>query len=194
MTPHGVATRWVSQSLAPLVLALCLPVLAQDTPRLQGTVIRVIDGNTIEVELKNGPIRVQLSGIDAPESDQPVGTEATLTLAKLIDGKVVLLEVSEQKDSYDRMIAEVHLGDRNINLEMVALGYAWADRPNMKRSTSELCSLEFAARKAHIGLWSRPVSDWIAPWEWRKLEKRSHPSDYSHETAGACAAAIGKHE
>jgi endonuclease YncB( thermonuclease family) len=156
------ATRGLPGLMPALILALCLPAFAQDLPRLQGTVTRVLDGDTIDVELASGPIRVRLNGIDAPEKNQPMGAEATLTLSKLVNSKTVLLEPFEQ-DKYDRMIATVYLGDRNINVEMVTLGYAWAYRRYMKSANRELCSLEFAARKAHLGIWSRPTSDWIAP-------------------------------
>jgi endonuclease YncB( thermonuclease family) len=181
-----------SRGLLPaLILALCLPAAAQDLPRLQGTVTRVLDGDTIDVELASGSVNVRLYGIDAPEKNQPGGAEAKLTLAKLVDGKTVLLEPFKQ-DRYDRMLATVYIGERNINLEMVTLGYAWAYRQYMKRSNSILCAMEFAARKSHLGLWSRPKSEWVAPWEWRHRAKLKTLTDYSKETAGACVAAIGK--
>lgn len=174
-----------------LILALGLPAFSQGLPRLAGKVTRVLDGDTIEVELANGPIRVGLYGIDAPEKDQPVGKAATETLSHLVEGQTVLLEPFEQ-ERYERMIATVYRDDLDVNAEMVRLGYAWAYRKYMKRANVNLCSLEYAARKAHLGIWSRPESDWLAPWEWRHLKMRVNPTNYSHETAGACASVIGK--
>jgi micrococcal nuclease len=67
------------------ILALCLfapltalPVLAQDSlPVLVGTVTKIVDGDTIDVQLSSGPIRVPLHGIDTPERGQPGAKEAT---------------------------------------------------------------------------------------------------------------------
>jgi endonuclease YncB( thermonuclease family) len=44
-------------------------------------VLRVIDGDTIEVQLGSGPIRVRLNSIDTPEKDQPWGPQAHAALA-----------------------------------------------------------------------------------------------------------------
>jgi micrococcal nuclease len=161
------------------------------SPVLTGKVSRVIDGDTVDVVLASGLIRVRLQGIDAPERNQPGGRAAQRWLQKRLQGRVVYLEPVSQ-DRYDRMVAVVFDGEVDINQELVTAGYAWAYRRYMKRSNAELCSLEFAARKARIGLWSRSQSDWIAPWEWRHLKTRADPTDYSRETAGSCAAAIGK--
>jgi endonuclease YncB( thermonuclease family) len=53
-------------------------------PVLSGTVVRVIDGDTIDVRLASGQIRGRLNGIDTPERGQPWGKEATGELSKLV--------------------------------------------------------------------------------------------------------------
>jgi micrococcal nuclease len=74
-----------------------------------------------------GQITVRFYGIDAPERDQPHGKDAGLALRQLIGGKEVDLLPVEQ-DKYDRLVAVVMLGERNVNLDMVARGNAWAFR------------------------------------------------------------------
>ena len=94
---------------------------------LSGTVTRVIDGDTIEVQLSSGPIRVRLNSIDTPEKDQPWGSEAQAALAGRVDGRQVDLEPVTQ-DHYDRLVAVVFLRGENINAWMVQQGDAWAYR------------------------------------------------------------------
>ena len=69
--------RWCATLLLGLLLGASAVVVAQDTPVLTGSVIKVIDGDTITVQLQSGPIKVRLDAIDAPESNQPGGNAAT---------------------------------------------------------------------------------------------------------------------
>lgn len=88
-------------------------------------VIRVIDGDTIEVDIQGRLYRVRYLGIDAPESNQPFGPEATAKNRELVGGKTVLLEkdVSET-DRYGRLLRYVWVGNLLVNVELVRLGYA----------------------------------------------------------------------
>ena len=58
--------------------------------RKQVRMLRVIDGDTIEVLVRRGPFRqarkdrIRLYGIDAPETSQAEGNEATNHLKQLI--------------------------------------------------------------------------------------------------------------
>src|ERR1700755_1264685 len=94
---------------------------------LVGTVTRVVDGDTIVVELTSGVIRVRLYGIDAPEHNQPGGYESASTLRLMVEGKQVSLEPINQ-DRYSRMVAKVFVGHTNVNAEMVSRGEAWVYR------------------------------------------------------------------
>lgn len=76
---------------------------AQDIPRLAGTVAKIVDGDTIDVKLSSGPIRVRLTSIDTPEKGQPWGKEAAAALSRLVLNRPVEIEPFGQ-DRYDRMI------------------------------------------------------------------------------------------
>jgi len=158
-------------------------------PTLSGTVTRVIDGDTIEVQLSSGPIRVRLHSIDTPEKDQPWGTEARVALAGRVDGKQVDLEPVTQ-DHYDRLVAVVFLGSENINAWMVQQGDAWAYRDYLEDPS--YCAWEAVARASKRGLWSLSADSPIAPWEWRAAGRGSTAgfTDYSGETAVSCVAAM----
>jgi endonuclease YncB( thermonuclease family) len=167
----------------------CTAEEREQVPVLVGNVIKIVDGDTIDVQLSTGPIRVRLHGVDTPERGQPWGKESTAALTALVMGKDVDIEPFSQ-DRYERMIGIVFLGDLNVNLELVKRGHAWAYRQYMRREDSALCINEAAARTAKKGLWAskeRPV----APWEWRRKKTRAAPTDYSRETTADCIAAIG---
>ena len=99
---------------------------------VDATVVRVVDGDTAEMELQNGGTEgVRFIGVDTPESvapGQPVecfGKKASRFTTGLLEGERVTLRFGEERrDVYDRLLAYVYLGDRFVNAELVRLGYA----------------------------------------------------------------------
>ncbi|MCL4781280.1 MAG: thermonuclease family protein [Gammaproteobacteria bacterium] len=173
-------------------LSFSLTACAQDVDTvLRGKVTRVTDGDTATVRLQSGPIKVRFYGIDAPERDQPHGKEAAALLRQQINGKVVDLLPVEQ-DRYDRMVAVVMLGERNVNLDMVARGHAWAFRQYLGDFADDrlYCEWEAKAREQQLGLWRLPAQQWRAPWEWRHRNRARAFKSYEGSTAADCIAAI----
>jgi micrococcal nuclease len=158
-------------------------------PTMSGTVTRVIDGDTIEVQLSSGPIRVRLNSIDSPEKDQPWGPQAQAALAGRVAGRRVDLEPVTQ-DRYDRLVAVVFLDGENINAWTVQQGDAWAYRDYL--DDPGYCAWEAVARASGLGLWGLPPGSRVAPWEWRAAGRGSTAAftDYSGETAVSCVAAM----
>ena len=146
------------------------------------------DGDTIRVELDSGPISVRLHGIDAPESNQPWGKEATEALRRRVLHQEVALDV-ETQDRYARLVATVYLGDDNINGWMIGNGHAWVYRQYAR--DPDYCRWEDEARQARRGLWRGNLRETYAPWEWRRRQTHS-VTDYSRETAASCIASLGK--
>lgn len=122
-------------------------------------VIRVIDGDTIEIE---GGERVRYIGMDTPETVDPrnpvqcFGKEASDRNKELVEGKTVRLvkDVSET-DKYGRLLRYVYVGDEFINLELVKQGFAYSDTvpPDVKYQ-SLFIAAQKNARQAGVGLWS----------------------------------------
>jgi len=133
-------------------------------PVLVGTVTRVVDGDTIVVELSSGVIRVRLYGIDAPEHNQPGGYESASTLRSMVERKQVSLEPINQ-DRYSRMVAKVFLGRTNVNAEMVSRGEAWVYRHYVRGPDRQWCTFEAEAREKRLGLWK--ARNAIPPWTFR---------------------------
>jgi micrococcal nuclease len=183
-------------ALAPSVTALVAAVLSSPgsvavaAPVLHGTVFEVVDGDSLRVQLSSGPVEVRLHAADTPEHDQPGGREAKRALRKrLARGTQIGLAAIEQ-DRYERMVAVVHASDVVINEWLVREGHAWAYR--RYADDPVYCRLEDEARRARRGLWKRPPSQWVAPWDWRHRQR--DPSfrtpDRAHETLATCLAAM----
>jgi micrococcal nuclease len=118
----------------------------------QFTVVRIIDGDTIE--LNSGEI-VRLICIDTPETNEPGFEEAKSYLTNLVLSKNVLLEkdVSET-DRYGRLLRYVYLGSLFINGELVKKGYAQAYRyPPDTKLCDEIELFEAEAKVQKIGIW-----------------------------------------
>ncbi|HUP77223.1 MAG TPA: thermonuclease family protein [Pirellula sp.] len=134
---------------------------------VEGKVTRIIDGDSVLVtDSKSVEYEVQLEGIDAPEIKQEFGKEATDGLSKLIMDKKVRITWKE-KDSFERLLAQVYDGDKHINMEMLKSGMAWHFKRYNK--DEELSKAETLAREAKKGLWA--VDSPIAPWNYRKDNK-----------------------
>lgn len=133
----------------------------------QGKVVRVLDGDTIEVLHNTKPERIRLASIDAPESGQAFGTRATQFVLEIAAQEIVTAEVRDI-DRYGRTVAEIFLPDgRSLNQELVKEGYAWWYRKYSRDPSLE--ALEAEARAAKRGLWADPNP--IPPWEWRAAER-----------------------
>lgn len=179
-----------------LLLSLLLALLsttatrAADDPALVGVVVGVVDGDTADVRLASGMVRVRFHAIDAPERDQPHGAASKAALSALVFGQTVTIEPYEQ-DRYDRLVARLWLGDRDVNAEMVTQGHAWVYRRHA--DDPAYCAYEKTARDLGRGLWALPESQRPAPWEWRKRKSLTGGyTDYSEQSVAACIASLGR--
>ncbi|ECF6858224.1 hypothetical protein S886_23560 [Salmonella enterica subsp. arizonae] len=129
----------------------------------KGKVIRVLDGDTIEVLQENKPVRVRLANIDAPEKKQAYGRWSTNQLKSLIAAQSVTVTYT-QSDRYGRIIGRVFTTNGiEANQFMVNSGAAWVyERYN---TDDELPALQLEAQKMKRGLWAD--SQPLPPWEWR---------------------------
>jgi micrococcal nuclease len=96
----------------------------------QSHVIRVVDGDTIDVDHLNKKFTVRFVGIDAPElgkgkydPSQPFARAAENHLTGLISNRIVDIK-SYGQDRYGRMLAEVFVDNKTVNVEMPKAGMA----------------------------------------------------------------------
>eukprot|EP00697_Spironema_sp_BW2_P015698 gnl/Spiro4/664_TR377_c0_g1_i1.p1 gnl/Spiro4/664_TR377_c0_g1~~gnl/Spiro4/664_TR377_c0_g1_i1.p1 ORF type:complete len:150 (-),score=10.59 gnl/Spiro4/664_TR377_c0_g1_i1:439-888(-) len=135
---------------------------------LTGTVVRISDGDTIRILTDDGrEQKIRLAGIDAPESDQPYGSESRKVLAALVAGKTVVVKHKGQYHQ-KRLVGQVYMDGRNIQMEMVEMGAAWHARRYSKSIEQE--GMQCEARTESRGLWALPNP--ISPDEWRRGRRK----------------------
>ncbi len=130
-------------------------------PTAQALVTRVVDGDTIEVQLGDQIEDVRYIGVDTPETvkpDTPVqcfGARASGFNHDLVERRRVRLVFGvERRDVYGRLLAYVYLGPRFVNAELVGRGLARTlTIPPNDRFAPLFARLERGAAKAGRGLW-----------------------------------------
>ncbi|WP_066054998.1 thermonuclease family protein [Halioglobus sp. HI00S01] len=155
---------------AAAMLALSTTAIANTT--IEGVVVSVFDGDTIEVLDGRATHKVRFAEIDCPEvgkrgrHGQPWGKRAT-NEAKMklrLAGERVTVTVVDT-DRYGRSIGTVFAGGLNLNEHLVAEGHCWA---YSRYAGDRMIALERRARQDRLGLWSLPASERIPPWDWRR--------------------------
>jgi endonuclease YncB( thermonuclease family) len=107
------------------VASCCGPKLAAG---ISGEVVRVIDGDTIDVNLLGEVERVRLLRIDTPEVGEAGHAAATRSLKDLVGGRRVLVEFERpgvlERGKYGRVLGYVVVDGLNVNIEMVRQGHS----------------------------------------------------------------------
>lgn len=133
-------------------------------------VVRVVDGDTLVVDVGGTDERVRLIGIDTPESvkqGSPVecfGKEASKHTKKLLPAgtPVHLVLDAEDRDRYGRLLAYVYRASDGefINLSLAQDGYAgMLTYPPNVAHTDDFRSAVSQARSQGIGLWGACTDD-----------------------------------
>jgi micrococcal nuclease len=129
-----------------------------------GHVVRVVDGDTIAVQLAGGREKVRYIGIDTPETKDPrrpvqcFGQQAADFNTGLVGGeRVRVVRDVEARDRYGRLLAYVYRARDGlfVNAELARLGYAQPlSIPPDVRFAGRFAALAREARAARRGLWS----------------------------------------
>jgi micrococcal nuclease len=124
-------------------------------------VVRVVDGDTVEVRLDGVVEDVRYIGVDTPESVKPgapvecFGKRAAAFNRQLVEGRRVRLVFgAERRDQYGRLLSYVYLERRFVNAELLRRGYARTlTIPPNDRFAMRFERLELAAGRSGRGLW-----------------------------------------
>ena len=136
---------------------------ARHAATAEWTVVRVVDGDTIEVARGSSDTdTVRLLGINTPETHHPTkpvecfGPEAAAFTEEHLSGRSVQLEGDiEGRDRYGRRLAYVVVDGERFNDELLRRGYArlLVIEPNHAHARTMLRE-ELDAKRAGRGLWS----------------------------------------
>lgn len=146
-------------------LAVAAPAQAAPVVKHTGTVVKVVDGDTVDVRLTSGKVRwVRILGIDTPEvhgRTECFGAQASAATTRLIGvGTRVRLtsdRVEKRTDQYGRWLRYVHRQRDGVDVSrwLLKRGYAttfiWWDNPLTKAETYR--AAEASAKKQRKGLW-----------------------------------------
>ncbi len=167
---------WVTTTTTDVIR----PSVASGHYKLTGKVIKVSDGDTINILIDRETRRVRLASIDAPETrhggsevGQPYGEASRKFLADRVAGKTLTL-ICYEKDHYGRDVCDVPAGDTTANHQLVEAGMAWANQQAGGKYLRDrsLIEMEKQARQAKTGLWAEPEA--VAPWVWRTRCWKEH--------------------
>jgi micrococcal nuclease len=156
VTVGTVAVIEINEALAP----------ASDAGPVHAEVLKVVDGDTIDVQYGGKEHRVRLLNVDAPESLDPsrpvecLGEAASQFLEeRLPKGTAVKLQFDEElHDRYDRELAGVFEGESLVNAEVAGagLGVPIVIQPN-DRFYRAVTDAHAVARQSGIGLYDPTV-------------------------------------
>lgn len=79
----------------------------------------VRDGDTIRCD---GNIKIRLWGVDAPELNTDAGPASRRALANITSGQTLVCR--KRGKSFDRLVAQCWIGNRDVAGEMVRAGHA----------------------------------------------------------------------
>ena len=129
-----------------------------------GRVVKVVDGDTIHVQVGGMREKVRYIGVDTPETKHPskgvecFGQKASDFNARLVGGEQVrLVRDVQERDRYGRLLAYVHRVRDGlfVNAELARRGYAHPlSIPPDVRHAERFERLAREAREHDRGLWA----------------------------------------
>ncbi|MHB1117963.1 MAG: thermonuclease family protein [Minisyncoccota bacterium] len=161
--PSYTGTNTPNAPKTPLPTAQ--PKLAEKLSNDLAVVIRVVDGDTILVDIKGTQEKVRFIGVDTPESVAPrkpiqcFGEEASAFTQNLLMGNHVRLEsdpTQHDRDTYGRLLRYVFLPDGTfINKVIIEKGYGHEYTYRTPyHYHADFKAAEHAARELGLGLWA----------------------------------------
>ena len=140
-------------------------VIAADTVQADiFPISRVIDGDTVVVDMNGTNETVRLIGVNTPETVDPrkpvqcFGKEASNFVKSMLAGKSVRLQsdpTQADRDKYGRLLRYVYLDDVLVNEEIISSGYGFEYTYDIPyQFQKEFRASEGYARSGSLGLWA----------------------------------------
>lgn len=129
---------------------------------------KIKDGDTLIVRIDTQLEIIRLYGIDCPELGQkPYGKQARSRIEQLLQPYHEIDAIAINRDSYNRLIAEIWVADICINTQLLLEGYAVAYyRHLVGEYRQRYIEAETIARTNKLKFWSQPKIE--MPWNYRK--------------------------
>jgi micrococcal nuclease len=132
------------------------------------SVVKVVDGDTIDVDINGQTERIRFIGLNTPETVDPrkpvecFGQEASKKMSEMLAGQAVRLEVDStqgNRDKYNRLLRYIYLKDgTDIVLKMIKEGYGYEYAYELPyQNQKQYDEAEIYARENEQGLWAPGV-------------------------------------
>jgi micrococcal nuclease len=170
-TQHPVASPWLSQ-----------PNQTEGTPVTPVApgfyrVVKVVDGDTIVVDMNGTEETVRFIGVDTPETHKPntpvqcFGPDASDFTHRILDGKTVRLEAdptNDNRDRYGRLLRYVYAENGTLLEQAIieqGFGFAYTSFPFQKKEA--FIQAQTDARAQAKGLWAacKPFQQADGRWQ-----------------------------
>jgi micrococcal nuclease len=162
----GPASEWKDQGKEKVVPGKDPEIIQKPGARQEYfQVLRVVDGDTIDIAMDGKRERVRLIGINTPESVDPrksvecFGLEASARASELLEGRKIIFEPDgsqDTRDKYGRLLGYIKRDDGLFyNLEIIRDGYAYEyTYQSAYKYQKEFKEAEKFARENKRGLWA----------------------------------------
>jgi micrococcal nuclease len=156
-TPAPTASTVTSTVAPPDDLCAAARPFCSDPTRMQAAaVVKIIDGDTLDVMVGGRQERVRIFGIDTTERGEPCFADASQRLAELAGDQIRMVSDIRERDRNGRLLRYVYTaGGVSIDATLVAegLAHAWT-RDGAFRD--DLIALEVQSRAEERGCLWRP--------------------------------------
>lgn len=150
-----------------LLSAVCAPsTAAAQADTLKAQPVRVVDGDTYEVQAGTDTLTLRLAGVDAPETGQRYGDDATRVARNLIADRTLTVIVTDT-GYYGRYVARVGIKGFSLSRLLVSRGMAWVSPEYCEFDACEQWrDIQEKRRAQSMGLWAQAQP--VPPWEYRR--------------------------
>ena len=145
-------------------------VLATQATKI-GTIVHIVDGDTVYLQVNDRVMLLRLSGVDAPDLGQPKYEDALEFLKQSLLDKKVTIHYSTYGiwDQTGVPLVTISDGDADVGLKLIENGMAWYNEAHqfyLSKATTDLykgkCN---EAKDKKAGLWVERSPE--KPWEYR---------------------------
>ena len=180
-----------------LLMTLCCSAGFAQRTRMTGTVIEVLNGDTIIVNSSpDTKFTVKIQYVDAPEPNQPLYQAAKDHLAAFVLNKEIVFDVSVMESNVVR--SRIYVDGADIGMQELRDGAAWFDPvSNTYQDTTEKSayqSNETLAKNEKRGVWS--IANLVPTYQLRaeRQKRLQERMDKEWEAYMKAAAAMARYK
>lgn len=174
--------------LISFISILCISAHAQRL--LSGTVINILDSQTVEIKSNNRiPIVIRLQGIEVPDFSHEFSDVVHNHLETLILGKEVVVDIGWIESGY--LVGRLFVNKVDVSQQMLRDGAAWVAPEEIRDAQliSTFDELSSLARNEKRGIWA--IEGLTRPSEMRQIVRESADPMVDPQVISAAISRLG---